>query len=102
MTSTPKQLTRLYTKEIVKIMVKYTEWPLLELLETRSFPSHTGKAIKYGSRFYNQLLNAKTILSLYGYTRHKLFFDIVVKDNLCFNIVSDDNGFYLKQSINEV
>lgn len=79
-------------------MNEYKEWPLLELLETRSFPSYTSKPVVYGSELYTKLLNAKAILSLYGYNRDKYFFDVVVKDNLCFNIVSDEKGFYLKQS----
>lgn len=82
-------------------MNQYKEWPLLELLETRSFPSYTSKPVTYGTSYYTQLLNAKAILSLYGYKRHKKFFDVVVKNNLCFNIVSDEKGFYIKQS-NEV
>lgn len=77
------------------------EMPLLEPQETRTLPSHTCKPVTYGSLRYNQLLRAKTILSLYGYKRDKYFFDVVTKDNFCFNIVSDEKGFYLKQTNNE-
>lgn len=83
-------------------MINYNEWPLLEIVETRSFPSYGCKSVVYGSNGYNQLLTAKTILSLYGYKRHKTYFDVVEKGNLCFHIISDEKGFYLKQTTNEV
>ena len=98
MTSSPHDYKRDLHKGDYEIMSYYKEWPLLELLETRSFPSHTCNPVIYNSDHYRNLLNAKTILSLYGYRKHKLYFDVVVKDNLCFNIISDEKGFYLKQA----
>lgn len=78
-------------------MIDYKEWPFLEVAISREFPSYSKKCIVYGSHEYNQLLDAKTILALYGYKRFSKYFDVVCKDDVCFNIVSDENGFYLKQ-----
>lgn len=82
-------------------MNNYTENSFFDLQQKGAFPSFKEKPVIYGSERFNKLLNAKAILSSYGYTRHKTFFDVVTKSDLCFNIIFDDKGFHLKQ-FNEV
>ena len=82
-------------------MTNHNEDGFLSLVQTQSFPSYTSKPVVYGTERYRQLLTAKTILSLYGYNKHESYFDIVVNGGICFNIISDERGFYLKQTNNE-
>ena len=69
----------------------------LNLQEKQTFISHTKKPVVFGSNNYNELLNFKALLSLYGYSRHEKFFDVVKKDGICFNIINNEKGFYINK-----